>query len=115
MTYNKSTINVKYTRSSVSEYDQVAVLPITYSEEWVIDGNYEDYELVKANGGFLGILVKNGVKDVNVSVTFKPTGIKIGLIGSVIGFGIYGMYCVIYYLKRKRENDEIIQEKEEGN
>ena len=108
LTYNKSTIQVKYTRDSVSENDQVVVLPVTYSEEWVMEQNNSNYELVRANGGFLGVLVKNGVKDINVNITFKPSGFKVGLIGSLLGFVIYGGYCTITYFKRKKEKNEVI-------
>lgn len=107
LSYKGSTINVKYTRLSDSSNDQVIVLPITYSDEWKCDN--ENYELVKANGGFLGIVVKNGIKNVDVSITFKPSGVKIGLIGSIIGFCSYGLYIgFLYYRKKKvRVNENI--------
>lgn len=108
LTYNKSTINVKYHRESNSDNNQVIVLPITYSEEWSLESDSADYELVRANGGFLGVIVKNDVEDIDVSIRFKPTGIKIGLIGSIFGIITYGAYCTIIYVKRKRENDENI-------
>lgn len=100
--YNGSTVTVKYERISSSQKDQVIVLPITYSDEWVC---YEDgYKLVKANGGYLGVIVDNNIKDINVSISFKPTGFKIGAIVSFVGIGIYGLYVgfIIYY-KRKKE------------
>lgn len=105
LTYDGSTVNVKYHRDSASDYDQVVVLPITYSEEWVIEDN-DNYELVKSNGGFLGVVVKNGIRDIDVDITFKPTGVKTGLVGSAIGMVIYGIYCTITCVKRKKENNE---------
>ena len=102
-----SSVNVKYERISNSDKDQIVVLPITYSEEWYCEDN--NYELVRANGGFLGIVVKNGVKNVDVSITFRPSGVKIGLLGSIVGFGIYGIYIgLLIYKKKKVQIDENI-------
>lgn len=107
LTYQGSTINIKYDSISTSNNNQVVVLPITYSEEWVCDD--ENYELVKANGGYLGLVVKNNVKNIDVSITFMPSGVKIGFVGTCIGFSIYGLYMVfIYYRKKRLKKDELI-------
>lgn len=103
LSHERSTIKVKYTRISKSSNDQVIVLPITYSDEWVC--NNDNYELVKANGGFLGVVVKNNVKNVDIVIKFKPTGAKIGLIGTCIGFGIYGLYLAFTFYRKKKENN----------
>ena len=97
-----STINIKYERTSNSENDQVIVLPVTYSDEWVCDD--ENYQIVKANGGFLGVIVKNNIKNIEVDITFKPSGVKIGFVGTCIGFCVYGLYLVFTYFKKKNEN-----------
>lgn len=111
LTYNGETINVKYERSSSSDNDQVIVLPITYSEEWKCED--DNYKLVKANGGFLGVIVNKDIKNIDVSITFKPTGVKLGITVSVVGVGIYGLYVLFIYLKKKRgENNENIQKAE---
>lgn len=107
LTYNKSTIQVKYVRESNSGKDQIVVIPVTYSEEWKLDDDYDNYELVRVNGGFLGLLVKNNVKNIDVNITFKPSGVKIGLAGSCLGFVIYGVVCCIC-LNRKKGKDENI-------
>jgi len=103
LTYEGSTINVRYNRVSNSSNDQVVVLPVVYSEEWVCENS--DYELVRANGGYLGVVVKNGVEDVNLSITFKPSGVKSGLIISLVGFGIYGLYIGLILYKKKKEKE----------
>lgn len=102
LSYNKSTVNIKYHRVSESRSDQVIVLPITYSDEWkVYDSNYE---VVKANGGFVGIVVKNGVKDIDVTIKFEPKGLKVGLIVSLTGIFMYCIYLGInIYVRRKKE------------
>jgi uncharacterized membrane protein YfhO len=108
LTYKKSAINVKYDRISNSDNDQIIVLPITYSEEWRCYD--ENYEIIKANGGYLGIKVANDIKNIDVTLSFKPSGIKIGLIGSVSGFIIYGAYIFVYCYIRKRGNKKDVQE-----
>ena len=105
LTYNKSDINISYTRDSDTKNDQVIVLPVTYSEEWIIDEN-DNYEIVRVNGGYLGILVRQGVKEIDITLTFKPEGVKLGLIGSVVGFAIYGSYIGFICYKRKKENKD---------
>ena len=105
LTYGGSTISVKYTRTSDTDNDQVIVLPVTYSEEWICEN--DDYKLVRANGGYLGVVVKNGITNIDLNITFKPGGIKIGLIGSLLGFGIYGVYIALtIYRKKKEKKDE---------
>ncbi len=102
LSYNKSAINIKYHKESENANDQVIVLPITYSDEWkVYDSNYE---VVRVNGGFVGIIVKNEIKDIDVTIKFKPVGIKSGFIISSIGILMYCMYLGInIYVKRKKE------------
>ena len=81
------------------------MLPVTYSEEWICES--DDYKLVRANGGYLGVVVKNGITNIDLNITFKPGGIKIGLIGSLLGVGIYGVYIALtIYRKKKEKKDE---------
>lgn len=107
LSYNKSTVNIKYHRVSESSNDQIIVLPVTYSDEWkVYDSNYE---IVKANGGFVGVVVKNGIKDIDITLKFEPKGLKIGCVVSLIGIFIYCMYFGINtYIRRKKEIDNEI-------
>ena len=82
-----------------------------YSEEWQLEDN-ENYEIVRANGGFLGIIVKSNISDVNIKISFNPSGVEIGFIGTLIGFGVYGGYCLWIYLRKKKlnEKEEIVNE-----
>lgn len=103
LTHEGSTISVKYKNVSTSGKDQIVVLPITYSEEWVCEN--ENYDLVKANGAYLGLVVKNGVKDIDVNITFKPKGLKVGGIGSLFGVFIYGLYIFVTHNRKKRSEE----------
>ena len=106
LTYSGSSLNVKYTRDSNSLYDQIVVLPVTYSEEWVIEEN-ENFELVRVNGSYLGVIVKNGVSEINLTIKFEPSGVTIGVIGSIIGLSIYGGYCCYLFVKYKKKKEII--------
>lgn len=98
--FEGSKLKIKYDRISSSKNDQVVVLPITYSKEWQCEN--ENYELVKANGGYLGILVKKEVKNIDVCITFRPSGVKIGLMGSIVGFGMYFVYISFRQYRKRR-------------
>lgn len=100
--YDGSTVTVRYERISSSEKDQVIVLPLAYSDEWVCDK--EGYTLVKANGGYLGIMVESGITSIDVSIKFKTSGLNVGIVCSFIGIGIYVAYVIVFWKKKKKEN-----------
>ena len=93
---------LRYERISSSDKDQVIVLPLAYSDEWMCDK--EGYTLVKANGGYLGIMVESGITSIDVSIKFKPSGLNVGIVGSFIGIGIYVAYVIVICKKKKKEN-----------
>lgn len=100
-----SSLEVKYRRLTSSDNNQIVVLPVTYSDEWVCED--EGYELVRVNGGYLGIIVKEDVENIDVLITFKPKGVKIGFVGSLVGICIYGIYLsIVIILKNRRKSNE---------
>ena len=101
LSYNKSKINIKYKRLSNSSKDQIIALPITYSEEWKLSDS-TNYEIVRVNGGYLGILVKENVENINISLEFEPSGLKSGVLGSFIGVLIYVVYVILENYKKRR-------------
>lgn len=102
LSYDGSTVRVKYERSTSNSNDQVIVLPITYSDEWYCEK--EGYTLVKANGGYLGIIVDSEITSIDVTIKFKPGGLTVGLIGSFVGVGIYCLYITLLKHKKKYKN-----------
>lgn len=99
LSYNNSAIRIKYHRESVTSNDQVIVLPVTYSDEWKVSDS--NYEVVRANGGFVGIVVKNGVSDIDVTLEFVPSGVRVGSILSRVGIGLYVIYVLLIFYKKK--------------
>lgn len=101
LTYRGSSINVKYDRANESVNDNVIVLPVSYSDEWVC--NNKNYELIEVNGGFLGVLVSKEINNIDITISFKPKGVKIGALGSLVGFGLYGLYLFISFRLSREE------------
>ena len=58
-----------------------------YSKEWVINDN--NYKTCNVGGGFLGILVDSNIKDVNVTLKFKPDGFDLGTLIALVSSGTY--------------------------
>jgi len=77
MTIARGRISLSYTRTSATANDQIVMVPVAYSEEWVITSG-QTYETLAVSGGFLGIVVPAGVTDVSVSLKFVPKGLISG-------------------------------------
>jgi len=100
-------IHLQYTRISESTYDQLVVIPIAYSEEWVITSGQE-YTTFSASGGFLGVLIPNGVTDIDLSLRFIPKGLNIGLIASFGSLLVYlGIFIPTLLIQKKRRKTMI--------
>lgn len=102
-------ISLSYINTSDSEYDQIVIIPIAYSEEWIVDGG--NFETLSANGGLLGIIVPKTEGLIEINLHFTPKGLKTGAKLSLIGFLTYGViFGSIYIFKRRKEgkiNEEI--------
>ncbi len=105
-------IYLSYTRTSDSDYDQIVVVPVAYSEEWTFISDQE-YETISASGGFLGIIVPNGVTDIDIVLKFVPKGLKLGALGTLGATIIYlGLFLPGWIRKRKRQKgtEELIDQ-----
>jgi len=100
--FDNSLVNVSYE----TEQEGIMVLPIPYDEGWKAYVDGEEQEIIKANIGFLGVLVEEGVHD--VSIKYEPTKVfsikalmyKAGcvlLVAWVVG------WTYIYISKNRRE------------
>lgn len=98
-------IELSYVTDSNSGLDQIVMIPICYSDDWVFsDGN--DYETLSVNGGFLGIIIPNGETNIDISMKFIPKGLDLGALASFCGLAIYLGLFVPNWLKRikKKKN-----------
>ncbi len=106
-----STINLSYARTSDSLNDQLVVVPVAYSEEWVITSQTQ-YQTVSASGGFLGIIIPYGNDSVEITLEFQPKGFELGLLGSLGGTFVYILIFGLSYIVNKKNKKENISEVE---
>lgn len=81
---NKMTI--KFTNDSKAKVIKTAY---TYSKDWQIENNTKGYQTVSINGGFLGVIVPEGISNVDISLRFVPKGYATGFKMTQIGVIIY--------------------------
>lgn len=80
--------------------DQILCVTIPYSKGWKATVNGNRTKIYKANGMFMGIIMKKGTQ--SVKLDYETSGLKIGAWISLvawIGLGIYGLYFEKYRKK----------------
>ena len=80
--------------------DQILCVTIPYSKGWKATVNGKRAKIYKANGMFMGIVMKKGTQ--SVKLDYETPGLKIGACISLvawIGLGIYGL-CLEKYRKK---------------
>lgn len=80
--------------------DQILCVTIPYSKGWKATVNGNRTKIYKANGMFMGIVMKKGTQ--SVKLDYETPGLKIGAcisLGAWIGLGIYGLYFEKYRKK----------------
>lgn len=98
-------IDLYYENLSDSNYDQIIMIPVCYSDDWKFVGD-EEYETLSVSGGFLGIIIPNGTDVIDVSLKFVPKGLSLGGLASLGGILIYSAIFVPYFIKNKRKNGD---------
>ncbi|MEG0660353.1 MAG: YfhO family protein [Anaerorhabdus sp.] len=94
--------NIQYgknqlTAYSFSEDDTFMVLTIPYDKGWKVLNNGIQIKTYDVNGGFIGIQLTEG--DNNIEMYFIPSGFKLGVILSGLGFLLFIILIVMH--KRK--------------
>ena len=80
--------------------DQILCVTIPYSKGWKATVNGNRTKIYKANGMFMGIIMKKGTQ--SVKLDYETPGLKIGAWISLVawsGLGIYGLYFEKYRKK----------------
>ena len=103
-------IDLRYTRTSDSTYDQLVVVPVAYSEEWQFVSDTQ-YETISASGGFLGIIIPADVDIIEIEMRFVPKGLAKGALASGGATLVYlGIFLPIWIVKRRHKKNQIPQE-----
>lgn len=80
--------------------DQILCVTIPYSKGWKATVNGNRTKIYKANGMFMGIIMKKGTQ--SVKLDYETPGLKIGAwisLAAWVGLGIYGLYFEKYRKK----------------
>ena len=80
--------------------DQILCVTIPYSKGWKATVNGKHAKIYKANGMFMGIIMKKGTQ--KVQLDYETPGLKMGALISLagwIGLGICGLYFEKYRKK----------------
>jgi hypothetical protein len=103
MTIEHGRIDLSYTRTSDSEYDQIIMIPVTYSEEWVITSEIP-FQTLPVTGGFLGVVIPKEITEVDITMEFIPKGLKTGGWITLGSGAVYaGIYLVLHFIKAKKK------------
>jgi hypothetical protein len=101
LTIKNGTIKLSYERTSDTEFDQIVMIPVAYSEEWVMKNAL--YKTMSVSGGFLGVVIPHGVEEVDITLTFVPKGLNLGFKVTLAGIGIYGLIFVVPWVLVKTQ------------
>ncbi|MBP5342544.1 YfhO family protein [bacterium] len=104
----RSKINISYTKEQEEGYDMI-MIPTAYSSEWkVVSGEVED--IIKVNGGFIGLVVPKNIQSNDITLQFIPNGLKLGAIVSIASIIFYlGIVSISLLIKKKggKENAKL--------
>jgi len=94
-------ISLSYINNSLSDKDQLIVIPVAFSDDWQFITETE-YETISASGGFLGIIIPNGTDSVDISLKFVPKGLDLGIYASLGGLFVYLTIFLPGWIKRRK-------------
>ena len=96
------TINNKgFTASTDYEKEKLVVFSVPYCKGWSAEINGQAVEVDKINGGLCAVRVPAG--EASIVFTYETPGLKLGILASVIGTALLGIYMLIIYVAlRKR-------------
>ena len=95
----------KFTFTSNSDTQKIAVTNIPYDQGWTLKSNDEKVEFFRVNGGFIGFIVPEG--ETNYSLSYFTPLLKEGLIATGIGTLLLVAVCFVY--KKKKSSLLIVE------
>ena len=101
ITFRNGNINVSFNRDTDGEL--IVLIPITYSPDFVINN---DFRIIRVTGGLLGVVIPDGVKDIDFMLSFTVPVFRQGLIISLGGVTLLGIYAGVDVLIKHKKRDE---------
>lgn len=106
LTIQHGTIHLSYTNTSTSTTDQLVMIPVAFSDDWIITSP-TPYQTMSTSGGFLGIMIPNGTSQIDVTLKFKPKGLGLGALITLGGLIVYTGIFLPAWLKKEKIGDDI--------
>ncbi|MBQ3253683.1 MAG: YfhO family protein [Acholeplasmatales bacterium] len=98
-----SKMTIKFTNND-SSTPKIIKTAYTYSDDWKVEN--KEYETCDINGGFLGIIIPEGIDNIDITLNYEPvgfiTGCKISVIGCIIYLGVTIPIITMLIYKRKK-------------
>lgn len=95
--------NSGFTAMTNYNRERLVAFSVPFDNGWSATVSGEPVEIEKVNGGFMGIRVGAGVKE--IEFTYKTPGLSLGIILTVAGAVILAVYLVVVYVfRRSRPN-----------
>lgn len=86
-----------------SDTGRIVKTNYAYSSEWKPNG---DYETIKINGGFLGIIIPPNTSHVDVTLDFVPDGYVVGSSISAATLTVFIVATGVIFVTRRKENSD---------
>lgn len=84
----KMTIKCDY---QASKYNRILKTNYCYSDEWKVSN--PNYKTINILGGWLGIVLPAGSTSCDITLSFEPTGLNLGLTIGSFTFGAFSVIC----------------------
>ncbi len=93
--------NTGFTAKTNYVSDELVVFTVPYDNGWSASVNGKEAEIEKVNGGFCAVRVSAG--ESNIEFTYVTPGIKLGLMATIGGTGLFGLYMLFWYAIKKHK------------
>ena len=93
----------KFTKNGFSSIidssdDAFAIYTVPYDNGFRAFINNKEVDIEKVDNGMMGIKINKGIN--NIEFKYFTPGLKIGIIGSIISFILYGFYLLLIKFKK---------------
>jgi hypothetical protein len=102
LSINHGKIVLQYKNLSITEYDQIVVIPVAYSDDWQFTSEIT-YDTISVSGGFMGIIIPEGTDTVEVTMEFTPKRLDLGVYVSMGSIALYLLIFITPMLIKKKK------------